>query len=336
MRNSTRRLFNAYVSQIAALNGVEDATQSFSVEPSVQQKLEDRIQESSDFLQRINSTGVPELKGEKLGLGIGSPIASRTNTAANDRAPIDPSTLDNLVYELFKTDFDTYITYQKLDTWAKFPDFQERIRNAILRRCALDRITIGWNGTNAATATDRAANPMLQDVNKGWLQHLREDKPEHFMTEGAAPDTITIGADGDYKTLDALVYDLVNGLMPTWAAGDTELVAIVGRGLLHDKYFPLINQDQDPTEQVARDIIMSSKRLGNLPAATVPFFPAKTIAVTRYDNLSIYYQDGKRRRTIVDNAKRDRIENYESSNEAYVVEDYDFMVAAENIEIVEA
>ncbi|PZO91504.1 MAG: phage major capsid protein, P2 family [Sphingomonas sanxanigenens] len=336
MRNSTRRLFNAYVSQIAALNGVEDANQSFSVDPSVQQKLEDRIQESSDFLQRINSTGVPELKGEKLGLGIGSPIASRTNTAANDRAPIDPSTLDNLAYELFKTDFDTFITYQKLDTWAKFPDFQERIRNAILRRCALDRITIGWNGVNAAAATDRVANPMLQDVNKGWLQHLREDKPEHFVTEGAAPGAITVGADGDYKTLDALVYDLVNGLMPTWAAGDTELVAIVGRGLLHDKYFPLINQDQDPTEQVARDIIMSSKRLGNLPAATVPFFPANTIAVTRYDNLSIYYQDGKRRRTIVDNAKRDRIENYESSNEAYVVEDYDFMVAAENIEFVAA
>ena len=57
-------------------------------------------------------------------------------------------------------------------------------------------------------------------------------------------------------------------------------------------------------------------------------------AITRLDNLSIYWQEGTRRRTIVDNAKRDRIENYESSNEAYVVEDHGAMAVVENIEIV--
>ena len=31
----------------------------------------------------------------KLGLGVGSPIASTTDTTAADRVPIDPSTLDN-------------------------------------------------------------------------------------------------------------------------------------------------------------------------------------------------------------------------------------------------
>ena len=54
----------------------------------------------------------------------------------------------------------------------------------------------------------------------------------------------------------------------------------------------------------------------------MPFIPNNTIVVTTLDNLSIYYQDGARRRTVVDNAKRDQIENYESSNDAYVVEDY--------------
>ena len=58
------------------------------------------------------------------------------------------------------------------------------------------------------------------------------------------------------------------------------------------------------------------------------------IVVTRLDNLSRYYQEGARRRTIVDNAKRDQIENYESSNDAYVIEDYGLFCAAENIEIV--
>ncbi|WP_230413956.1 P2 family phage major capsid protein, partial [Undibacterium umbellatum] len=40
-----------------------------------------------------------------------------------------------------------------------------------------------------------------------------------------------------------------------------------------------------------------------------------------------------RRRQIVDNAKRDRIENYESSNDAYVVEDYGIAALVENIEL---
>ncbi len=334
MRNDTRRLFNAYAAQLAVLNGVDDATQSFTTAPSVQQTLEDRIQESSDFLSQVNSTPVPEMLGDKIGLGIGSPIASRTNTATTDRAPIDPSTLDDTGYQLFQTNFDTFLKYAKLDMWAKFPDFQERIRNAILRRCALDRILIGWNGTTAAAATDRAAHPNLSDVNKGWIQHLREDKPAHLMSSGATNGTIKIGGAGDYATLDALVWDLKESALPSWAVADTELVAICGRDLLHDKYFPLINADRDPTEQVARDVIMSTKRLGGLPAATVPGFPAGAVTVTRFDNLSVYWQEGKRRRTIVDNAKRDQIENYESSNEAYVVEDYDYMCHAENITIL--
>ncbi|STU54507.1 phage major capsid protein [Klebsiella pneumoniae subsp. pneumoniae] len=44
--------------------------------------------------------------------------------------------------------------------------------------------------------------------------------------------------------------------------------------------------------------------------------------ITRLDNLSIYWQEDTRRRSVIDNPKRDRIENFESVNEAYVVEDY--------------
>src|SRR6185295_107101 len=100
----------------ATLNGVDDPTVTFTIEPSVEQRLEQRIQESSDFLSRINIAGVRDLKGEKIGRGIGSTVASRTNVTTTDRAPIDPTSLDNLVYELFDTDFDTYITWKKLDT----------------------------------------------------------------------------------------------------------------------------------------------------------------------------------------------------------------------------
>ncbi|HTH60367.1 MAG TPA: P2 family phage major capsid protein [Paraburkholderia sp.] len=47
----------------------------------------------------------------------------------------------------------------------------------------------------------------------------------------------------------------------------------------------------------------------------------------------MYDQDGGRRRSIFDNAKRHRIENHESSSEAYVVEELGRAAMAEQIEI---
>ena len=335
MRNETRQAFNDYCEQIAKLNGVPSATAKFTVEPSIQQRLETKMQESSGLLSRINIVGVSEQQGAKLGLGISSPIASTTNTATTDRAPIDPTGLDETGYHCKQTNSDTFLTYQKLDMWAKFKDFQARIRDAILQRQALDRIMIGWNGTSRAATSDRAANPLLQDVNKGWLQRYREEAAARVMAEGApAAGVINVGATGHYKNLDALVMDMVNNLLDPWYAEDTELVAICGRELLADKYFPLVNATQAPSEQLAAELIVSQKRIGNLPAVRVPFFPADAIMVTRLDNLSIYWQEGSRRRTIVDNAKRDRIENYESSNDDYVIEDFGAGCVAENIAFV--
>lgn len=333
MRNTTRQLYNAMLAQIAQLNGVDTPTSKFSVDPSVQQTLETRIQESSEFLRRINVIGVPEQRGEKIGLGIGAPIASTTNTTTADRNTREPVALDSTGYECTQTNYDTHITYAKLDAWAKFPDFQVRVRDAIVKRQALDRIMIGFNGTARAATSDPIANPLLQDVNIGWLQRYRNDAPARVMAQGANAGQLRVGtaAGHDYANLDALVMDAVSALIDPWHQDDTELVAILGRDLLHDKYFPLINASNPPTEQIALDTIVSQKRIGGLQAVRVPFIPANAILVTRLDNLSIYYQDGSRRRTIVDNPKRDRIENYESSNDAYVVEDYGCGCLLENI-----
>jgi len=337
MKNPTRALYNAYLSQVAKLNGVDDATTKFTVSPAVQQTLETRMQESSQFLTSINVNLVTDQEGEKVGLGIGGTIAGRTDTNAKDRETRDVGSLDSNKYRAEKTDSDTHVRYATLDAWARFADFQTRLRDAILKRQALDRITIGFNGTSVAATTDRAANPLLQDVNIGWLEQYRRQAAQRVMSHGAAVGSkIKVGAAGDYENLDALVFDMVNNLLDPWHQEDTELVAICGRGMLHDKYFPLLNKAQDPTEQIAADLIVSQKRIGGLAAVRVPYFPANAVMVTRLDNLSIYVQEGSRRRSVIDNPKRDRIENFESSNEAYVVEDFGCGAVAENIEIVQA
>ena len=152
MKKNTRFAFNAYLQQLARLNGVavEELSSKFTVEPSVQQTLEDQIQQSAAFLTLINVTPVTEQSGQLLGLGVGSTIAGTTDTTAKEREPVDPTLMVDVEYKCEQTNFDTVLTYAKLDLWAKFQDFQVRIRDAIVKRQALDRIMIGFNGVKRA------------------------------------------------------------------------------------------------------------------------------------------------------------------------------------------
>ncbi|MFC5705418.1 phage major capsid protein, P2 family [Aeromonas eucrenophila] len=333
MRNETRQKFNEFTGKVAKLNAITSAMVQFNVQPSVQQPLETKVQESVSFLSMINMVQVDELKGQKVGIGISSTIAGRTNTDTKDRQPNNPAALYDHNYECAQTNYDTMIGYAQLDSWAKFPDFQTRIRDAIITRQGLDRITIGWHGTSAAPDTDRNANPLLQDVNIGWLKHIRTDAPAQVMSEGTdgSSKIYVDAADGDYKNLDALVFDAVNELIKPWFQDDTDLVVICGRKLLSDKYFPIINDASDNQNKLAGQVLVSQKQIGGLKAVRVPFFPDNALLITKLSNLSIYWQDGARRRHIEEEPKRNRIVNYESSNDAYVIEDYDCVALVENI-----
>jgi hypothetical protein len=87
-------------------------------------------------------------------------------------------------------------------------------------------------------------------------------------------DVIRVGKNGDYANLDALVMDATGNLIDEIYQDDPELVVITGRKLMADKYFPIVNKEQENTESLAADIIISQKRIGNLPAVRVPYFPA--------------------------------------------------------------
>jgi len=338
MRNETRLQYDAYLTQLQTLNGVPSAEHAFTVEPRVQQKLETRIQESSAFLNSINTIGVRELKGDKVGIGVSSTIASRTDTTGDkSRVPRDVHALDSRGYECVQTNFDTAVGYALLDAWAGFPDFQTRLRDSIVQRQALDRLMIGFHGESAAATTNRTTAPLLQDVNIGWLKHYRVSAPDRVLGKGKAGGNIKVGtATGtDYRNLDAVVFDAVSQLIDPWHRKHPGLVAILGRDLMHDKYFPLVNADQPPTEKLATDLILSQHRVGGLKAVEVPYIPDGTILITSLKNLSLYWQIGGRRRYLKEAPENNRIENYESSNDAYVVEDYGLGCVVENIEIVD-
>lgn len=345
MQNATRQLFNAYVSQIALINGVDSAVTQFTVAPVVEQKLEEIIKQGSEFLQRINIIPVIQQEGTTVGIGTTRPLAGRTDTAGgNRRTPTDPTDTSAInSYNCKQTNFDHALKYAKIDAWRHRPEFQTLMRDAIAKQQGRDRIMIGWNGTSVAAATDRGANPLLQDVNIGWLSKIRTNAAARVLNDGGLTVNPTkaiyvapgiIGTEVDYVSLDALVFDAV-GLLDEWHRDDTDLVVICGRDLVHDKYFNIISTAGDKaTEVEATDrILRSEKQIGGLPAVRVPFFPANALMITSLANLSIYYQEGTRRRQLKDEPALDQIENYESVNEAYVVEDYGMTALVENIVI---
>jgi P2 family phage major capsid protein len=335
MRNETRKLFNGFKHRIAQLNGIDDASESFAVNPEVNQTLEKRTQQSSEFLSKINFEFVDAQEGEKVGVGVTGTTASTTDTTAQEREAVDISDLNQFRYRCEQTNYDTSIRYAKLDAWRHKKNFQTLLRDALIKQKALDRIMIGFNGTHRAPTSNKTTYPLLQDVNKGWLQHYREDAPERVMNEGTVtPGKIIIASNGgDYKNLDALVYDAVENLIDPVYSEDTDLVVICGRGLLHDKYFPIANEADKNTEKVAGQILLAKKSIGELPAYRVPYFPKGAMLITSFSNLAIYIQNETARRQIIDNPKRDRIEDFQSANEAFVVERYDAGCLIENIEV---
>jgi len=321
---------------LAETYNVQDASRQFAVEPAIAQELNDKITEKSDFLSRINVVPVSEIKGQKVMIGVTGPVSSRTNTKTTDREAKDFSDLSGLDYELFHTESDVGLSFAKIDSWAKFPDFADRYSAAVQRQIALDRIMIGWHGTHAAPQTDILANPMLQDVNKGWLQIAREQIPAQVLKEGKTVGKIILGAGGDYANLDALVHDVKQMIDPVFRdAGD--LIAIIGSDLLaNDKGKLYAKQGDTPTEKERIEGAQVIATYGGLPSFVIPHFPATGVVVTSWDNLSLYFQDSSWRRHLIENPKRSRVEDYNGRNEGYVIEQLEKFAAIEagNLELL--
>ncbi|WP_339464379.1 MULTISPECIES: phage major capsid protein, P2 family [unclassified Pseudomonas] len=327
------KMYAAMQLAMAETYGVELSSKMFSVEPSITQELNDAITAKSDFLSRINVIGVSEIKGEKVFIGVSGPVTGRTNTKTTDREAKDASELENTTYELSSTESDVGLPYAKIDAWAKFPDFHQRYSAAVQKQIALDRIMVGFHGLKAAAQTDIAAYPMLQDVNKGWLQQLREQAPQQVLKEGKEAGKVTLGPDGDYANLDALVHDTKQMVDERLRDGG-DLIAIIGTDLLAaDKAKLYAKQGDTPTEKERIEDAQVIATYGGLPSFSVPFFPVNGVLVTSWDNLSIYFQDSSWRKQTVDNPKRSRVEDYNSRNEGYVIEQMEKIAFTENVEL---
>ncbi|MCG7567079.1 phage major capsid protein, P2 family [Pseudoalteromonas ruthenica] len=335
MKLKTSQLFASLMAGLASNYGVASMSEQFSVEPSIEQSLYDMVYESVEFLQMINTATVDDLVGQSVFMGVGGGVTGRAGVEQDgnrERKTRDVAGLSKREYRCYPTECDVHLPWYKMDQWSKFPDFANRYRNHVKQAIALDIIKIGWHGTHAADVTDIVANPMMEDVNIGWLQLVRRDAPGRAISEGEKQaGEIRIGTGGDYENLDQAVHDLIQAIPEHKRVN---LVAIVG-GELHadDKNKLYAKQAHTPSEKSKIELQQVIDTYGGLPTYKIPFFPERGILVTTFENLSFYVQEGSTRTHIEDNPKKKRVEDYQSRNDCYYVEDLEMIAFFESANV---
>lgn len=296
--------------------------QQFTATPTIAQTLNEKITEAGEpFLRMINTFGVKQVSGSKIYMGLSGTISGRTDTSgSSERVARRLVGLSDQPYTLKKVDSDAAIEYDKIDTWAEFPNFREMYQRLVNKAIADDRLRTGWHGTSAAATTNRTNNPLLQDLNVGWLQKLRDYNSGSQYLEGTVNAPIALGS-AQYPGLDTLVHD-AKAFIDIVFRGRNDLFALISDDLMEaeERAYYAANA-RKPTEKQIMIDGQTFMKYGGLPAMVPPFFPDGTILITPLKNLSVYWQTSSWRRQQIDNPKKDQYEDFNTRNEGYVVEE---------------
>tara|TARA_R110002033_G_scaffold12384_1_gene37581 strand:+ start:1151 stop:2158 length:1008 start_codon:yes stop_codon:yes gene_type:complete len=307
----------AYNTNMAKNYQTSDVTKQFAVTGPMETKLKKALLDSVEFLSMITMMDVDQIKGQVVkvgnyGIATGRKKDGRFNTNNG---------VDGHSYELTETDSCASVPWATLAVWANAGStnqfMQLMSQNATLR-FALDMLRVGFNGTSIAETSDPIANPMGEDVNKGWHQIVKEKAPDQIVVDDLYFDPD--GA-GDYKTLDAIVTELKNTYIHPTLRTDPRLVVLVGSDLTATAQTHMMNQADKPSEKVAAQ--QMDKNIGGLRAYTPPFFPGKRIVVTLASNLHLYTQTGTRSRKSENVEDRKQHEDKYWRMEGYAIEEFE-------------
>lgn len=317
MKRLTRLEFTRLQKELMDCYASDDLTKTFEIEPPIERKILDKVQDSDNFLKKITMSTVTDTKGQALELGVSGLFAKRTDISKGPRKPRKLGGMEGTEWETAFTEFDVSISYALLDAWARYPDFQQRYMNQVYKTVALNRLLIGWHGKEAAKKTDPETYENGEDVNLGWLGRLKNQKVDHYL--GAAEgEKITLGKGGDYKNLDTLVFDLYELIPEAHRTGNE--VAIIGRELLaFDTNKNLVLNADDPRRK--RDAMTMTSSYAGLPVLSASYFPSREVLVTDPLNLHMYTQEGASRRQQKEEPEYNRIAEYMSCNDAYTIAD---------------
>ncbi|NDL64825.1 phage major capsid protein, P2 family [Enterobacteriales bacterium SAP-6] len=299
----------------AAVGGVpgnSPADAYFALTPPMEQALRQVLLESIDFLGMVTSSDVDQMQGQVVDVGASALFTGRKAAGRFIR----PITVDGNQYALKETDSGVALPWDLLSIWANAggnEQFMQLVNAFTTQAFALDMLRIGWNGTSAAATTDYTTNPLGEDVNKGWHQIAKEFNGGAQIISTA----VTLGAGGDYVSLDAMAADLINTKIPAEFRDDPRLTVLVGADLVAAEQFRLYQAADKPTEKIAAQLLANS--IAGRKAIIPPFMPGKRLVVTIPANLQILTQRNTRQRKVEFVEDRKQYENKYLRNEGYAL-----------------
>lgn len=284
----------------------KDVAESFSLTPTQTQTLNTEVSRGSGFLSLVNVEQRSQKKGQTLRIGRQGPSTKTNNTKGGDsRRPASPRDPHSNEYEMHKTHTDYSMHDDDVSDWSEFPDWAKKYKQAFNETINEDRQIIGFHGTEHVTTSDLTNKPLMQDVNKGWIQ-LGVERVSANINTGDDNGVIKIGTkEGDnFANLDEMVHDTYTAIpMHKRTAG---MVAIIGEGLLAAAEGRLYAaQGETPTEKRAMQVKQVIGTYGGLPAITASYFPENAIMITTLkingnsrSNLTLHNQRGTWKRHI--------------------------------------
>ncbi len=331
MLNATSTQYlHEFTSAMLESAGASAGQNMFNLTPPMETKLRQAIMQSDSFLGMISLLPVQQIKGQVVDVGNDGLSTGRGD---GERFSVEVGQSGN-TYELVKTDSGAHILWETMTQWANSGSKNEWLKmmqSAISRRFALDILRIGFNGTSAALVTDPVANPLGQDVNKGWLTIVKEKKAAQVL---AAAKLDATGATADsYKNLDSLVQDLINTTIAPEHRQDPDLVVLVGSNLVAAEQHRLLEAADRPSEHKAAQQL--AKTIAGKKAYTPPFFPADMVWVTNTKNLQILTQEGTQWRKQKNDEDELRFKQNHIRMEGYAIGNLNKFAAIEVVTVVE-
>ncbi|EKN4704478.1 phage major capsid protein, P2 family [Yersinia ruckeri] len=313
LNQRARQYIDAYSAQLSQSYNVSDASRYFSLTDPKETLLRDALLETAEFLNMITVVDVDQLQGQVVAVGNPGIFTGRKEGGRFIR----PTGVSGNEYKLVETDSGAALTWAMLSVWANAGDeneFFQRMQDFTNQSFALDMLRIGFNGKSVAKSTNPTENPNGEDVNIGWHELVRQYKEGQQIIS----TPVTLDAQGDYKSLDAMASDLINAKIPQQYRNDPRLVVLVGADLVAAEQYRLYQKADRPTEKIAAQMLSDS--IAGRPAMVPPFMPGKRMTVTTLANLHIYTQRGTRQRKAEFVEDRKQFENKYLRNEGYAVE----------------
>ncbi|MEZ8241375.1 P2 family phage major capsid protein [Vibrio splendidus] len=329
MNINTQQKLSTYKADKQKKYNTDDQVGMFYVNDSQATQEIESIRQTDEFLSRVNLVSVGLPMGEGIGLGSGKLIAARVDTLhGGTRTPRKIKPEAAMPYECHQINFDCAISFETMDAYANHENFSDCLEREIRKHSNLDLIRVGFFGKQTTDDSDVDQNPNGEDVTKGWIQALRDNRPTSILEKKGNP--VNIGQGGDYLTVNDAVC-AVKGKIAPRHRDVNDLVVLLGSDLVAHDRASFYQKQIDPKQPVHQiELRQMKESYGAMPAFMPSCFPARGIMVTSFDNLSIYFLNSSFRRSFGKrNDSKNLLENFESAQVCYVIEQLDKAAAIE-------